>query len=232
MNQSAQGKKTGLAISSLVLGISSITCFSLFTGIPAIICGHVARSNAKKNPQIDHGSEMALAGLITGYIGTFVMPFVLGILMALMFPAVNSAADAARKAQAKNDVTQVAIALIAYETEYGKFPVATEKTMRVEGELIKTLTGDINSYNPRGIVFLEINMAKKGKSGLQNGVFVDPWGGTYKVIMDANNDNQVTLEASMGSKTLSKKVAVWNDTTEHPDKSEKNSAKRQVKSWE
>ncbi len=47
---------------------------------------------------------------------------IIGILMALLFPAVGSAIDAARRAQAKNDVTQIATAITAYETEYGRLP--------------------------------------------------------------------------------------------------------------
>lgn len=63
--------KAGTAIASLVLGILSVACFGIFAGIPAVICGHVALSELGKNPRLT-GKGMAIAGLITGYVGIFV----------------------------------------------------------------------------------------------------------------------------------------------------------------
>jgi hypothetical protein len=62
----------GLGIASMVLGICSVTVVPCLTPIPALICGHKARKKAHQsgNP---YGSGMALAGLITGYIGLIPM---------------------------------------------------------------------------------------------------------------------------------------------------------------
>ena len=80
-------KTHGLAIASLVLGISSllIVGLGLFIGIPAAICGHAARSTIAANPGVHGGSGMALAGIITGYLGTFVsgVVFVAVLLLGL-----------------------------------------------------------------------------------------------------------------------------------------------------
>jgi len=57
-----------LAVWSLVLGIISILGCSFATGIPAVICGHIARSRIKGASAL-RGAGMALAGLITAYIG-------------------------------------------------------------------------------------------------------------------------------------------------------------------
>lgn len=46
----------------------------------------------------------------------------IGTLMALLFPAVYGALNAAKKAQARNDATQIVNACVAYETEYGQGP--------------------------------------------------------------------------------------------------------------
>jgi len=148
---------------------------------------------------------------------------IIGILMSLLFPAVNSAIDAARKAQAKNDVTQIAAAVIAYETEYGKLPLPTTTT--VDTALVRILAGLDTSAtnNPRGIVFLEVSTAKKGKSGTNaSGDFVDPWTNTYKIAMDSDYDNSVTAKGT----NLRKKVAVWNEPTGT------SSNRRAVTSWE
>ena len=63
----AEGPQKGLAITSFVLGLLSLTCFSLLAGIPAIICGHVARGRTRLVPRQHGGAGFALAGLIMGY---------------------------------------------------------------------------------------------------------------------------------------------------------------------
>lgn len=156
---------------------------------------------------------------------------IIGILMSLLFPAVNSAIDAARKAQAKNDVVQIATAVTAYETEYGKLPATTEAAANVDKTLVETLTGTATNNNPRGIVFLEVQGQKKGKSGTNSsGSFVDPWGGNYKIIMDATYDNTIT--AGTNGVSLRKKVAVWNDPTTQTGTTASQKSRRYVTSWE
>jgi hypothetical protein len=56
----------GLAIASLILGILILVA-GPFTGIPAVITGHMALSRTKANPMVP-GRGMAIAGLILGYI--------------------------------------------------------------------------------------------------------------------------------------------------------------------
>jgi hypothetical protein len=56
------------AIWSLVLAILSFTCGCLFTAIPAVICGHIARSKIRKSGGALSGMGIATAGLILGYI--------------------------------------------------------------------------------------------------------------------------------------------------------------------
>ena len=226
-------KKTEpLTIWSLVLGIISLVGCGFLAGIPAVIFGHIGLSRIKRNQSLG-GNRIAIAGLVTGYIGTIIGTIgFIGVVAALLLPAVSSARNAAQKATAKNNVIQIALALTAFHIEYGKFPSDSEASQLVDGDLLAALTGSQSSENPRGIIFLEVRPAKTGRSGIRNGAFVDPWGGSYKVILDANYDNQITLDSSMGSKTIRKNVAVWNDTAEHPDKSTITTTRRQVTSWE
>jgi len=63
------------AIWSLILAVLSFTCGWLFTAIPAVICGHIARSKIRKSGGTLGGRGIATAGLILGYIA-----LVLGIL--------------------------------------------------------------------------------------------------------------------------------------------------------
>jgi Domain of unknown function (DUF4190) len=57
-----------VAIWSLILAVLSFTCGWLFTAIPAVICGHVARSKICKSGGVLGGRGIATAGLILGYI--------------------------------------------------------------------------------------------------------------------------------------------------------------------
>ncbi|PWU14747.1 MAG: hypothetical protein C5B50_16630 [Verrucomicrobia bacterium] len=89
----AQGQRTGMAIASLVLGIPSVFLCFLFTGIPAVIFGHIALSRSKRSPTLYGGAGMAIAGLVLGY---------LGILMSVViFPAMLLPAFAKAKARAE-----------------------------------------------------------------------------------------------------------------------------------
>jgi Domain of unknown function (DUF4190) len=56
------------AIWSLVLAVVSFLGGWLFTAIPAVICGHVARSKIRKSGGALRGKGIATAGLIVGYI--------------------------------------------------------------------------------------------------------------------------------------------------------------------
>ncbi len=133
---------------------------------------------------------------------------VLGILMVLLFPPVtDQGGEPALKSIAKNDVTQLATAITAFRTEYGVLP-GTNRGV-VGGDMLAALLGGNDKLNPRKLVFLEINLAKKGKSGLTNGVFVDPWGAPYQIAFDGDYDGWVS--AGTNNVTVKKCVAVWSD---------------------
>jgi prepilin-type N-terminal cleavage/methylation domain-containing protein len=151
---------------------------------------------------------------------------IIAILASLAFPAVNGALDSARNARAKNDDVQIATAVVAYETEYGRFPPNT--TGNVDSTFLSILTGVANTNNLRRIVFLEVSPWKKGQGGTNDSGFCDPWDSatTYKIALDDNYDNQLT--AGTNNTNLMKKVAVWNNPSTG-SASEKN--RRYVTSW-
>lgn len=158
---------------------------------------------------------------------------ILGILMALLFPAVQGALDAAKRTQAKNDVVQIATAVTAYETEYGRLPATNSGAQDVGGNVLSALMGsNVANLNPRQIVFIEVQTAKKGKSGVTNGNFADPWGGTYQIAYDNDYDNRLT-GVGTNNQSVMKKVAVWNNPGSHGDSaSAAKKNKRGVTSWE
>lgn len=153
---------------------------------------------------------------------------IIGVLMGLLFPAVNGALDSARKAAAQNDVVQIANAITMFETEYGKLPTTTPTVLPVGGDVLSALMGsNVSDLNPRRIVFLEVPDAKSKKSGFTNGNYVDPWNGIYQFIVDAGYSNQIvvpgnTNNIARSNTTLRKRVAVWNNNTNQ---------RRQVGSW-
>jgi hypothetical protein len=151
------------------------------------------------------------------------------VIVNLFFGGNGGSLDAARRAQAKNDVTQIATAVTSYETEYGRMPATNSGV--VGGEVLVALTGTNSPLNPRQITFLEVQTAKKNKSGISNGVFVDPWGGAYQIAYDHDGDNRVV--GGTNHMVLAKKVAVWNDPRlGRPERDEKKRLKRYVTSWE
>lgn len=98
-----------LAIWSLVLGILSF-CAVCITGVPAIILGILALVKINKSPAALKGQGLAVAGLVTGVIGTL-WTF---IMVALLVPAVISARTAAYDVVCLNNVKQLMVASLQY----------------------------------------------------------------------------------------------------------------------
>ncbi|CAN5783240.1 hypothetical protein BH09VER1_BH09VER1_17990 [soil metagenome] len=163
---------------------------------------------------------------------------IIGILMALLFPAVQGAIDSARRAQAKNDVTQIATAINAYVTEYGKMPMTsisgdTTVMLSTNGDaVLAALMGVNTNLNPRALVFLEVNDAKKGKSGITNGTFVDPWGGAYYVTLDGDYDNKITVPGAGSNTAIRKTVGVCNTNAWNDGSPTNKWGRRVVNSWD
>jgi hypothetical protein len=57
-----------MALVSLALAILSFACLPIVAVIPAIVCGHIAWSKIRKSGGALRGKEVALAGLIVGYL--------------------------------------------------------------------------------------------------------------------------------------------------------------------
>ncbi len=60
----------GMAIASLILGVIGVFGALIFTSVPAIICGHIARGQIRKAEGREAGDGLALTGLILGYLVT------------------------------------------------------------------------------------------------------------------------------------------------------------------
>ena len=106
-------KTIGLAITSLVLGILSITCFSILTGIPAIICGILALNRINKSGGRLRGQGQAIGGLVTGGVSLLMIP----IMAAMLLPAFSAAREKTRRTLCINNLKQIGLALAQYATD-------------------------------------------------------------------------------------------------------------------
>ncbi|MDC0088018.1 DUF4190 domain-containing protein [Akkermansiaceae bacterium] len=109
---------SGLAIASLICGICSfVLCLFAFTGIPAIICGHMAKSRIKKSGNTITGSGMATAGLIMGYLSIFIM-----VLAALAAPSIVKQTGLVEITKDTISLKPIHSAILAYEEEFKTYP--------------------------------------------------------------------------------------------------------------
>ena len=112
---------------------------------------------------------------------------IIAILAGLGFAGMQGAMESSRKAQARNDVHQLASGVKAYLLEYGRLPEA--------GKEIASLMPD---GNPKKIAFFEAKNAKgtppKGGLSSDRKQMLDTWGKTYVVVLDDDYDNKITHE--------------------------------------
>ena len=160
---------------------------------------------------------------------------IIAVLIGLLFPAFRAVQNQAKQTQAKNDLTQIANAVNAFYTDYGKYPLvsadtiisATTASPNNNSDLFYTLRGvanganAANAMNPRVIVFINPPYVKNDtggqrRSGVSNadGRYYDPWGTPYLVEIDGSYDNQVanpyTADSGAGPSPLSSGVIAWS----------------------
>ncbi len=129
---------------------------------------------------------------------------IIAILAGLAFPAVQGAMGSARKSEARNDVSQLASAVKAFQLEYGRLPGTDNNAANV----VKTLIGSNTTLNPRNIVFFEPKMADKGRKGWDGQNYLDPWGMPYQITLDLGYSNKITTDVGDGNKTYFTTVIV------------------------
>ena len=115
-----QKTTVGQATASLILGILSWLAFGILTAIPAVICGHIAKSKIKKNPEQLQGDGFALAGLIMGYLMIGISLLIIPIVAAIAIPAFSAARSSAMEHSCINNMRII---------EMGKQQLVLEENM-------------------------------------------------------------------------------------------------------
>ncbi|HTR43105.1 MAG TPA: DUF4190 domain-containing protein [Pseudomonadales bacterium] len=138
-------KTSALAIWSLVLGILSLLGCCILVAIPAVICGHMALGKIRKSSGMLQGEGLAIAGLITGYIG-----MVLWVLLALIaIPNFEKARQTAQMNMCINNLRQIDAAKQEWAMENSK-PADTVPT---ENDLTPYLQNHVMPHCPAGGVY-------------------------------------------------------------------------------
>jgi len=115
-----QPKTSGLAIWSLVLGLLSLMCFSIFAAIPGVICGHKALSRIKNSGGGLAGRGLAIGGLVTGYAAIAWAIFFIPLMLAIAIPNFVKARNVSMENACINNLRQIEAAKNEWALEKGK----------------------------------------------------------------------------------------------------------------
>jgi prepilin-type N-terminal cleavage/methylation domain-containing protein len=155
---------------------------------------------------------------------------IIAVLAGAGFAAGNAAIQKAKKTTAMATCIALESAINNFYTEYGAMPTSASTDEIVDTKdgnspLLKALLGlegtGANVLNTRGIKFLSVKEGKNKMNGIVynttgsaiTGIF-DPWGGTYKVVLDADYDEKVKPTPKGGGTAITlngRRAAAWSD---------------------
>jgi hypothetical protein len=133
----------------LVLGILGLLCFSIFTAIPAVICGHSALRKIKASSGALGGEGVAVGGLVTGYMGLAMAIFCIPLLSAIAIPNFVKARQTAMQNACVNNLREIYAAKQEWALENSKPESATP----TENDLTPYLPNHVMPTCPAGGVY-------------------------------------------------------------------------------
>ncbi len=115
---------------------------------------------------------------------------IIGVLIAVLTPALRSSVERAKRARVQTDAKSIENAIRAYYQEYSKLPVDDADQGQPDRVYLDAASRGVISRltinNPRRMIFLEV------PGGATDGTFVDAWGTQFGIAMDNNYDGVVT----------------------------------------
>jgi hypothetical protein len=145
----AQKQTAGLAVASLVLGILGLVAIGPLGAIPAVICGHIARSRISASQGALEGEGMALAGLIMGYVNIALMVVLIPMCAAIAIPSFVKARNVAQENVCMNNLRMIDSAKEQWALSSG----ATDGTPADVDEVNAYLPGGAVPVCPQGGVY-------------------------------------------------------------------------------
>jgi hypothetical protein len=136
----APSKTESLAVWSMILGILSLPCFSIFTAIPGVICGHIALTRIKKSGGTLSGNGLATTGLVTGYMAIAIIPLI-GLLSAIAIPNFVKARSMAQHNACINNLRQIDGAKQTWALETKASPTAVPTLKDIQPYLGRDSSG-------------------------------------------------------------------------------------------
>ena len=169
---------------------------------------------------------------------------IIGILAAILLPAVNRVRESARRADARNDVAQIEGAFTQFLTEYERWPdfevegvVVSEadfdppSTVLFVGPMVQAVTAEDREAaqevgNRRVLIFFPLDSDDQPIG--------DPWGNAYRMKFDTTFQGTVSEVPNTdgdGTTSLRRNIAVWSlgqsvEPGDTPDQ------RRFITSWE
>jgi len=201
---SEAGETSGKAIGSLIAGIFG---FFFPAAVAAIILGHISRSEIRKSHGHLRGAGMALAGLILGYAGISLIPFL--IIAAIAIPNLLRARIAANESSAVASVRTINTAEISYLSSY--------PTVGYTCALSSLGGREQSPSSPDHALLIDSALASGTNHGyriaLQNCANSGKGDGKYQVVAYPVSRNQSGVRAFCSDET----AVVWVDSGGSPD---------------
>lgn len=185
---------------------------------------------------------------------------IIAVLAGAGFAAARSAMEKANKVTALATIVAIEDAVNQFYTEYGAMPTDESTTgdadatpidtgNNAKGKEFLTVLLGLNEtadppLNTRGIKFLSVKEGKKKGNGGTKGIIYDtdgksvvglydPWGGSYKVLLDTGFDERLDPKPKGGggppSPLNGRRAAAWSDGADGVDGGGK--AVDDVKNW-
>lgn len=120
-------------------------------------------------------------------IELLVVIIIIGVLMGLLLPAFSKMRNKGREVQRSTEAAAIRAGIKSYFLEYGEWPLTDAELSQTNvvtyssnnKQLLDRLRVDNSAYNPKGVLFLEIENYSRVAD-----TYVDSWGNAYRISLD------------------------------------------------